>query len=810
MNFFIQLLISLAISIIFAPKIESQKPPSKDDIEFPTADESRNIPVVYGTVRIDGPNHIYAGNDFEVEEMTESVGGVFGIGAEDVTLGWKYYITCAVAIGFGELKLRELLFEDVSVLRYPNVGVKDVEIEIDAPQAFRNEQDKAPDNGVAGTVKFWGGENNDYDTFIGATGGGVSPLKGLSYMSFNHFYWGNKRVFPKPSFIVERYPQQVTTGDENKIDDPDNFLGDGDANPAEILFDVMTNIDFYGVGIPLEKIDIESFRDTATKLYNENFGLSFVMESGANFEDIYKDVIKHIDGNLFISPYTSKWTLNLNRDDYDINDLIEFNIGNIKSVSKYTRKEISSLKTEVKINYKDRQKLYKERNISAKSLSILKQKRGIPDVHTDDFFACKNKTLAAKIATREMRAWSTPIFTLEMITLRDAFGLQKGDVCLVNYEKGNVRIQNKVFRVIEMNFGEFNKNEITLNLVEDIFAFGDQSVEVIGDTKWEAPTDEDLDFEYRTSEAPIFYGKKSNALVAIGKHSTRAKGFSLFKQELTNKILMQERSGLVPYGFLKNDIGKLDINFQLTLTQSNRYFNFGRLASKTEEARLLGENMFYITDGINEEYISFSNFDKSDEFNYLQLNSCWRGGLDTQPKNWLAGATVYFVSHNAIISNIDGQNQNGTVVTYDLEKTYLNKANLFLEDDSNIAFTHRYNKPFLPYNLRINTVKLAETIDVGDTLRLDWNHSNRDEAVANFTWFDNEGLTKESNVVYNLYIYDDTNTLIKTELGLITDFYDFTDEVSLGGLFTQLRIVIESERLGILSNEKYDITINRI
>ena len=810
MNFFIQLLISLAISIIFAPKIGSQKPPSGDDVEVPTIDETRNIPVIYGTVRIDGPNHIFAGNDFRVEEMTESVGGVLGIGAEDVTLGWRYYLTCAVAIGFGELKLKELFFNDKSVLLYPVDAIGNADIEIDAKNLFKTEQDKAPDNGVAGNIRFWTGKDNIKDTHISNAGGDISPMKGLSYMSLQHFYWGNSRVLPKPSFVVEGMPQQVTTGTDNRIPDPDNSVNVDDLNPAEILFDVMTNIDFYGVGIPLEKIDIESFKVAGVKLAQENFGLSFIMESGANFDDIRKDVLKHIDGNLFKSPYTGKWKLNLNRDDYNINDLVTFDESNIKQVVKYTQKQPSSLKTEVKINYKDREKKYQERNISAKSLTILRQKRGIPDVYSDDFLACKNKTLASKIATREMRAWSTPLYTMELKTTRAAFGLEIGNVCLVNYQKGNIQINNKVFRVTEIKFGIFNKNEMTVNLVEDIFGFGDQSIEVIGDTKWEAPTDQDLDFEYRVSEAPVFYGKKSNALVAIGKHSTRAKGFALFKDE-ADKILMENRSGLVPYGFLKNGLPKLQTYIELELNQANRDFNFDKIKGKTADDRLTGGNLLYITDGINEEYISFSNVDELETTQIFRLNSCWRGGLDTQPKAWLAGATVYFVSYNSIVANLDPQNLNGTVITYDLEKTYLNKDNLFLEDDSNIAFTHRYNKPFLPYNFQVNNVQLGETIGLTDALRLDWNHSNKDEAVANFTWFDTDNTTLPSGTVYNLYIYDNTNTLIKTELGITNNFYDFVDEVALGGLFPQLRIVLETEKTGgVLSLEKYDITIDRI
>lgn len=816
MNFFIQLIISLAISILLAPKIGSQNPPSEDDLEFPTIDETRNIPVIYGTVRIDGPNHIYAGQDFRYEEMSKEVGGFAGIGAEDVTLGYKYFITCLVAIGFGECSVKQIFFNDHNAythsenLFYQREGLKDDSTIIEASQLFMTEQDEAPYNGVAGYVYVWSGKDNDYDPAMAQTGGGVSPLKGLCYVSFFDFYWGNSRTLPAPSFVVTRFPNQVMKDDKHVIHDGYAFWENYDCNPVEILYDIMTNIDYYGVGIPANKIDIDSFREAGEILFTEEFGLSLTMENGATFDDIRKDILKHIDGNLFMSPYTGKWTLTLNRGGYVLNDLLVLDKTNIKQVAKYSKKETSALKTEVKINFKDRYKKYQERNVSAKSLTILKQKGGIPDVYTDDFFAVKKSSLAAKIATREMKAWSYPLLSLELVTLRAPFGLRIGDVVRVNYVEGNININDKVFRVVEMDFGQFNKNEIRLNLVEDIFSFGDQAVAAIGETKYVPPEESDLDFEYRVNEAPIFYGQTHNALVAVGKHSNRAKGFDLLKQE-TTAILQEARQGLVPYGFLKFDIDKLSSSMVLELTQANRDFNFNVLRSATSGDRLQGSNMLYITDGINEEYMSYSSVEQDVNFNNLNLSDLWRGGLDTQPKKWLAGATVYFISHNVIVANLDPTNTNGQVITYDLEKSYNTiTPNAFIVDDANIAFNNRFLKPFLPNNLQINGVKLGETIPIGDLLSLSWNHNDRKAAVANFTWFDNETITQEDFTVYNLYIYDDQNNLIKTELGLTGTTYDFVDEAALGGLFPQLRIVLETERTGILSNEKYDITIVRI
>lgn len=56
------LVIALVVSAVLAPKSPQPTPPSLDDVEAPTADEGRPIPVIFGTVWITGPNVIWYGN----------------------------------------------------------------------------------------------------------------------------------------------------------------------------------------------------------------------------------------------------------------------------------------------------------------------------------------------------------------------------------------------------------------------------------------------------------------------------------------------------------------------------------------------------------------------------------------------------------------------------------------------------------------------------------------------------------------------------------------------------------------------------
>lgn len=73
--FFVQILISIALSLLaylIAPKPKTPKPAAAAEMENPTADAGRPIPVVFGTMIIKGPNFLWYG-DKSVIEYTVNV-----------------------------------------------------------------------------------------------------------------------------------------------------------------------------------------------------------------------------------------------------------------------------------------------------------------------------------------------------------------------------------------------------------------------------------------------------------------------------------------------------------------------------------------------------------------------------------------------------------------------------------------------------------------------------------------------------------------------------------------------------------------
>lgn len=78
MSFLASFLISLALNIIayaIMPKPKQPKPPEVTDMEDPTVSSGRPIPVVFGTVRVQGLNLLWFGEKETVLRKMKDSGG---------------------------------------------------------------------------------------------------------------------------------------------------------------------------------------------------------------------------------------------------------------------------------------------------------------------------------------------------------------------------------------------------------------------------------------------------------------------------------------------------------------------------------------------------------------------------------------------------------------------------------------------------------------------------------------------------------------------------------------------------------------
>jgi len=61
-QFLVGVIISLAVSYALRPKPQTQPPAGLNDIKAPTADDGREIPVLFGCKPVRGPNVVWYGD----------------------------------------------------------------------------------------------------------------------------------------------------------------------------------------------------------------------------------------------------------------------------------------------------------------------------------------------------------------------------------------------------------------------------------------------------------------------------------------------------------------------------------------------------------------------------------------------------------------------------------------------------------------------------------------------------------------------------------------------------------------------------
>lgn len=64
---FVPLLISMALNVVaylLMPKPKAAKPEAAKDMDGPTADAGRPIPVIFGEITVKGPNVLWYGNKY--------------------------------------------------------------------------------------------------------------------------------------------------------------------------------------------------------------------------------------------------------------------------------------------------------------------------------------------------------------------------------------------------------------------------------------------------------------------------------------------------------------------------------------------------------------------------------------------------------------------------------------------------------------------------------------------------------------------------------------------------------------------------
>jgi hypothetical protein len=760
---------STVLSALLQKRPKDVQPSSLGDFQAPTAQEGRPIPVVFGTVKLAAPNVVWFG-DLKVVPIKKKSGGFLGIGAKKVTVGYKYYAGLQMALCHGTVdELLDIVVGEKSLggttsvrvnlpfgqsqskptctpaLAEPRPAGSKVTFDIYWPNMFGG-QDR--EGGLEGKCSFYfGGQDQTANSYMTARLGTTAPAyRGLCYAVAEQMYLGTSNYIKDWAFVVRRCPSNL--GLAANITNVS-----GDANPVEIIYDLMTS-PIYGLGIPSARFNLSSFQAAATTLANEGMGMSMQADSDAAADQVIGDVLRHIDGVLYTDPATGLWTLTLARADYNPATLLELTESDILEAPEFSRGSWEETLNEVKVKYVDRS-TFKERIAQAQETANFAI-RGELSSDTIPFLGFSNATIAQKVAIRELKTHSYPLMKGRLKANRKAWNLRIGGVFKFTWTPYG--ISGMAMRVTAINYGTLDKGEIEIDCVEDIFAVSSTAYTPPSGSSWTDPLNQPQPPAAQLlQEVPyhLLKAEEIRVLVAAVRGDGTSTGFDVFSDEgqntyyQTNTIELFCPSGTLQSAYARNagaasgfDSAALDTVGFIVGSSSE----LERLASTDANGRARGDNLALI----DSEWISWQNVTDNGDGTYT-ISGVVRGIFDTVPADHAQGARVWFISDGSGLSREEPFPADQLVKVKCLP--FNSRGQVAIEDVTQVQITtaSRVKKPYPPGNVRVNNLYWPAATK--EDVMLSWAHRHR-TAQTSVVQQDagNQAAAPEGNYTVEVYL----------------------------------------------------------
>lgn len=470
------------------PKTQTQKPGTLDDFDFPTAREGSPVPMIWGRVKVLGPNVIYHGGLEAQAQKTRVKSGLFS--SKRVTVGYNYRLTLQICLGIGQnMKLYKIWFGD-RILWDQNLAPKTFIAHSDGPRArTASESARYP----------WTGEHNPTDNYIvipweddnvepwnefygkegqgGYVGGYIRFQNGAAtqrrdlfmekllpaeqiahYRHFNvvtflEFFLGESTTPQPVYFEVDTYPSSL------------GFPPIGqDCNPIEIIWDILTN-PWGGLGEPAATFDRDAFLRAGMILQTEQHGMSLVLSRPNEAGQILEEILNQIDG-ILLTNELGLVSIELVRPIEDLDSIPSFDEEHIIEILEYNQADWSSTINQVRVSYIDRDNEYQEKTAMVQdSANISIQQKVVSSEYK--FPGIKSARVAHQVASRELRLLSIPLISLRIRATQSVAQLP-GRPMKISWEEYG--LEDLVLRVQKVDYGNINDPKATIDLVQDAYS----------------------------------------------------------------------------------------------------------------------------------------------------------------------------------------------------------------------------------------------------------------------------------------------------------------------------------------------------
>jgi hypothetical protein len=504
MPFWVFLLIYAATFLITEllrpkPKIEDAKPAGLGDFQVPTATEGRVVPLIWGRVKVSGPNVVWYG-DLVADPQRDTVKtGLFS--KKKVTTGFNYYLGLQFGLCRGPVTLMRHIRNDESFVWGPDASTADTPvIPVDAGGTFTINQpnfyggaDSGGGGGLVGSGRIYpGSETQAVNAYLTPFQSPQPAYRGTCYMVLERINVGFAPTLRVFEFELERFPDGL---DLASVQPGDERIGDT-CNPMNVVYEALNDSE-WGLNISPSGIDVIALRAVAATLATEANGFAWIWDRPQDVLQVIQTIEQQVDGVLFQDPVSGAYSFKLIRFDYTPGTLPLLDESNVRRLIRFARPAWAETQNQLQVEFNDPRKNYTQ------SFALSQDMANIDIVNAINsskmrFPGVKDATLANEIAWREIRQLSFPVATGQLEVDRSQYAVTPGDVLELTWSRLGITLLP--IRITKVNRGRILDNIIKLDWAQDVFAFNPGSFADPPDTGWVEP---DTDAQANLSEILI-------------------------------------------------------------------------------------------------------------------------------------------------------------------------------------------------------------------------------------------------------------------------------------------------------------------
>ena len=719
-------------------------------------------------------------------------GGKGGGGSSSYVVGHRYYAGLHLAICHGPVDAVTRIIVGERTAWSGSVTSSQT-LYVNAPELFGGD---SREGGVQGYVEVkLGGPAETISGYLQQKLGSVIPaFRGVVSIIVQQCQLSAMNPYIKPwSIEARRIPAPAALGS--------GYIN-GDANPAHIIYECLNNAT-WGLGYAASEIDASSFQTAANTLASEQYGLSLLWDREQPLEEFIAEILRHIDGTLYVHPRTGKFVLKLARADYNVSSLLVLDASNILELESFSRPSESELVNQITVRYRDRS-TDKDAAITVHDLAALELAGGVVSSATVDYPGISNGSLASRVALGDLKQLSVPLAKATLIANRQASNLNIGDVFKFTWPE--LGIAQLVMRVVRVSYGTLTDGRVRIECVEDIFGLPSASYVSPTPTSWVSPL---------TSPAPVPY-----------RRLNEAPWWTVVKRVVGESATAQNE--LDPQGGLLVACASRpsgdSLNVKLLTRQGSAAYAEVDTMGFTPNATLINAcdeqaTVFSIGNGQDLDIVKLNTYAYLDNeivavkaINLVAGTvTVDRGVLDTVPAPHLASARIWFA--DAFEALVTEQYLSGESLQVKmLPATGLGRLAESAAPADSYTFAGRMIRPYPPGNVKVNNVMWPTTI-LGQ-IALTWAHRDRMQQTVYLVTQSEGNIGPEAGVTYTVRFYNENNSLQKTLTGLTTTAWTYltADEATdsgLGRINGKFKVEIEAVRAGYTSWQKQTRSVDR-